>query len=50
MFRVRQVYLSGSNAYIQALSHCSSPNPHIALCHHGNKLPVVNATILVKMK
>ena len=37
-----------SHAYVQAVSHCSPPNSHIALCHHGNKFPVINAPILIK--
>jgi hypothetical protein len=36
------------HAYVQAVSHCSPPNSHIALCHHGNKFPVINAPILIK--
>lgn len=42
--------VSFSHAYIQAVSHCSPPNPHIALCHHGNKLSVINATVLVSKR
>jgi hypothetical protein len=36
------------HADVQAVSHCSSPDTHIALGHHGNKFSIVNAAILAK--
>lgn len=36
------------HADIQAVSHCSSTDSHIALGHHGNKLSIVDAAILKK--
>jgi hypothetical protein len=39
-----------SHAYVQAVSHCSSPDSHIAFCHHGNKFTIINATILIIRK